>query len=115
MKELYAVGFIVIALSCSTAQAQSIPRFSIEASCRQARSLTPEDRNPYEGCVRDETSARTDLTALWVTSSREHREACVEEAKLGESPSYVELLVCLQMYGGTTSIDPKSRRLRTKS
>jgi hypothetical protein len=94
--------------------AQEIPRFNIAASCRHAQALTVEDRNPYEGCMRDEAAGESHLRATWAEFSGEHRQLCVRETQLGDAPSYVEVLTCLQMYGGNTAGSPLPRRLRQR-
>ena len=55
----------------------------------------------------------------WLTSLKESQMVCGRSAdsdasSIGGAPSYVELLVCLQMYGGSTSVSPHARRLRTR-
>jgi hypothetical protein len=55
----------------------------------------------------------------WLTSLKESQMVCGRSAdsdasSIGGAPSYVELLVCLQMYGGSTSVSPHGRRLRTR-
>ncbi len=102
------------ALWCSAVIAQEIPRIDIEASCRRARALTPEDTNPYAGCVRDETAAASQLRSTWAASSRPHRESCSQETQIAGSPSYVELITCLEMYSGSPSANPLPRRLQPR-
>jgi hypothetical protein len=99
---LLAFGLASSTLWWSAVVAQEIPRIDIEASCRRAQALTAEDTDPYAGCVRDETTAANQLSATWATSSRQHRETCGHETQIVGPPSYVELLTCLQMYGGNT-------------
>ncbi|MGO4405224.1 hypothetical protein AB4Z10_13300 [Bosea sp. RAF48] len=102
------------AMWCSAVIAQEMPRIDIEASCRQARALSPEDTDPYAGCVRDETAAASQLRATWVESSRSHRESCSQETQIASSPSYVELITCLEMYSGSPSANPRPRRLQAR-
>ncbi len=92
------------------AVAQQIPRFDIAASCRSAQALTAEDRDPVQGCMRDEAEAERQLQIVWSGAAATHRETCAAQAKLVGSPSYVEVLTCLQMYQGTTSTAPPHRR-----
>jgi hypothetical protein len=47
--------------------------------------------------VRDEMQARTQLGKQWPGFDAQRREMCVQEASIGGSPSYVDLLTCLQM------------------
>ena len=39
------------------AEAQDVPYFDVDATCRAAPALTPQDRSPYDGCMRDELAA----------------------------------------------------------
>jgi hypothetical protein len=32
------------------AEAQDVPHFDVDATCRAAPALTPQDRSPYDGC-----------------------------------------------------------------
>jgi hypothetical protein len=74
--------------------ADDMPRFDVRPSCRGAASLTPAS---LDSCLRDEESARTALTASWSQFAAPDRARCREETETGGSPSYVELLTCLQM------------------
>ena len=48
-------------------------------------------------CMSDESSARDKLTQQWASFPPGNREHCERVAALGQLPSYVELLTCLQM------------------
>lgn len=92
------------------AAAQQLPRFNIEATCRTAQALTAEDRDPVQGCMRDEADAERQLQALWSGAAANHRETCAAETQVEGAPSYVEVLTCLQMYQGAVSTAPPRRR-----
>jgi hypothetical protein len=94
----------------SGAVAQQLPRFDIEASCRTAQALTAEDRNPVQGCLRDEADAERQLQAIWSGAPSGPRETCAKETQVGGSPSYVDVLTCLQMFQGGASTAPPRRR-----
>ena len=95
----------------STAAAQQLPRLDVEAACRAAPRLLAEDANPYEGCMRDERDAERQLQGMWSGAPPAHRETCAGEAQIGGSPSYVDMLTCLQMAQGTTpTAEPRRRR-----
>jgi hypothetical protein len=105
-----AVG--LLALLATPVFANEPPRFNIEATCRAAQPLGPEDRAPYDGCVRDENEARSQLVEQWARYTDQHRQTCAAETSLGAYPSYVEVLTCLQMYSGgpAPSLRPRLRR-----
>lgn len=46
---------------------------------------------------RDENDARGKLEQDWAQYNPAHRTDCVRFSSLGSSPSYVELLTCLEM------------------
>ena len=77
--------------------AESVPHLDYEATCRAAQPLTPEDKTPYQTCVSDETLARSQLERQWEQLRAAAKGRCIQEAALGGSPSYVELLTCLQL------------------
>jgi hypothetical protein len=93
-----------------TATAQQVPRLDIEATCKAEQPLIAGDRNPYEGCMRDETDAERQLQGMWRSAPAAQRESCAQEAQIGGTPSYVDMLTCLQMAQGTTPTAPPRRR-----
>ena len=109
MRLAFTAAVLVIASSHPSA-AQSFPSFDIEATCREAQPLGPEDRDPYQGCLRDERTARGELQRQWGRFEAANRSTCVEETGVGGYPSHVEVLTCLQMYGGTPTTTLKVRR-----
>ena len=96
----------------STAAAQQLPRLDIEATCRTAPRLLAADANPFEGCMQDERDAERQLQGMWSGAAAAHRETCAGEAQVGGSPSYVDMLTCLQMaQGSTPAAEPRRRRM----
>jgi hypothetical protein len=93
-----------------SAAAQQVPRLNIEATCRAEKPLVAGDPNPYEGCMRDETDAERQLQAMWSSTAAAQRERCGREAQLGGSPSYVDMLTCLQMAQGVAPTKPRRQR-----
>jgi hypothetical protein len=109
MLQAFAAATLLM-LSTKISLAQQLPRFDIEATCREAQPLGPEDRDPYQGCIRDEGQARAELQRQWTRFDPANRTSCVEETGLGGYPSYVEVLTCVQMYSGTPTTALKPRR-----
>ena len=66
----------------------------------------------FQGCIQDETSAESQLRRhLGREASAAHRgKPARRRAQLVGSPSYVDMLVCLQMYQGAASTAPQQRR-----
>jgi hypothetical protein len=104
------IALLVPGVCLSPAAAQQVPRLDIEATCRAAPRLLAEDANPYEGCMRDETDAERELKAMWGSAAAAHRETCAGEAQIGGSPSYVDMLTCLQMAQGAEPTKPRRQR-----
>jgi hypothetical protein len=108
-----SLGYVLLcgALWGSSAMAQQVPRLDIEATCKAEQPLIAGDRNPYEGCMRDETNAERQLQGMWSSAAAGQRETCAQEAQIGGTPSYVDMLTCLQMaQGATPTVPPRRRR-----
>ncbi len=101
---------ILLMLSIASGAAQQLPTFNIEETCRAAHPLGPEDRDPYQGCMKDEGAARNELQRQWMRFEAGNRDLCAEETRVGGYPSYVEVLTCLQMFSGTPATTLKPRR-----
>ncbi|MGH1575019.1 hypothetical protein ACRAWG_35710 [Methylobacterium sp. P31] len=84
-------------LAATSAQADEVPRFNIKAICGEAPSLGQSSQTTDQGCMHDETLARSQLEQQWSGFKAQHRENCIREVSIGGPPSYVALLTCLQM------------------
>jgi hypothetical protein len=80
------------------ALASYVPTIDIDRSCRGAESAALlEDRaRAYQRCVRDEQTAREELSKTWSRIPIDSRQQCTD-VSTESSPSYVELLTCLEM------------------
>jgi len=74
--------------------AEGVPAFDTAPGCRAAAQVAPEG---FNACIRDEQNARTQLASQWETFVASDRASCTQNETTGGSPSYVELLTCLQM------------------
>jgi hypothetical protein len=77
-----------------------VPKFDIARGCRldstQAFDLNAGLDETIKRCISDEQQAQAQLQTQW-SQFREHDKAqCSEIANVGGTPSYVELLTCLQ-------------------
>ncbi|MHB2209789.1 hypothetical protein [Methylobacterium sp. CM6257] len=84
-------------LAATSAHADEVPRFNIKAICGEAPSLGQSAQSTDQGCMHDETLARTQLEQQWSGFKAQRRESCIQEVSIGGPPSYVALLTCLQM------------------
>lgn len=92
-------GLLSISLSASAIVpvADGPPRFDIAASCRDVGKSGGGIGRPASACVDDEQRARDQLATKWSQYPAAQRETCVEGAKLGGPPSYVQVITCLEM------------------
>lgn len=88
---LVAAGTLMTA---SPALAQ-VPDLDIGPTCRAAAGGSFA-KDPKAACERDENRARETLGKLWAGFPADERRRCTSLTKMGGSPSYVELLTCLQ-------------------
>jgi hypothetical protein len=84
--------------------ADAVPRLDVETTCRATHPLTADDKAPYQNCMDDQTRARSALEGGWAGFPPAAKDRCLREATLGGSPSYVELLTCLEL-ARDTAID----------
>jgi hypothetical protein len=77
--------------------ADQVPTLDVAASCRAAANIAIADRQSYDACFKDEMSARDQLAKSWQSFRAVERSTCTSEASSAGAPSYVELLVCLQL------------------
>jgi len=77
--------------------ADGIPTLAYEAGCREAARQDPLQQITAESCMEQERSAREELAKEWGTFTAADRIHCGSLVNIGGTPSYVELLVCMQM------------------
>jgi len=101
---LYAFVALAIGLHAPlAAPADGVPKLNVEPSCRAAAdaaamgALPGANMRDLASCMRDEDEARDTLSTEWAQFSARDKQRCVSETQTGGSPSYVELLVCLEM------------------
>lgn len=74
--------------------ADGVPNFDPAPGCRAAITAMP---GSFEACVKDEQAARARLATEWPGFSAADRGSCDADESVGGTPSYVELLTCLEM------------------
>ncbi|HEY6259382.1 MAG TPA: hypothetical protein VIY51_26685 [Xanthobacteraceae bacterium] len=79
------------------AVADPVPSFNVEPSCRAAASGAAGIKQDMSVCLDDEKGARDQLAKEWGEFAANDRGLCTRLATTGGSPTYTELLVCLQM------------------
>ena len=73
------------------------PKFNIDATCRDVGKSGDGVGGTVNACRADEGKARDELAAKWAQYPAAKRNSCVEGAKLGGPPSYVQVITCLEM------------------
>ncbi|SDS52703.1 hypothetical protein [Bradyrhizobium canariense] len=90
---LMHLPIVIFASLPFTTVADTVPKFDIARECRaEGGSETTQQR-----CAQDEAKARDDLQPQWIQFSAADKGNCIRETSIDETPSYVELLICLQM------------------
>jgi hypothetical protein len=99
---------IILAGSHIVLAAERMPELNIEPSCRAATATGVKGRNE-EICKRDELTARDKLQQDWGRFNDEQRSHCLALSTAGGSPSYVELLTCLEIAKAASELPAESR------
>ena len=74
--------------------AEGVPAFDTAPGCRAAAQAAPEG---FNACMKDEQAAGVTLASQWEKFAASDRATCTQNETAGGSPSYVELLTCLQI------------------
>ncbi|HXL48552.1 MAG TPA: hypothetical protein VN975_07155 [Xanthobacteraceae bacterium] len=90
---------VLLALGGTLLVAEGVPALNVEPGCRAAAKMGDSLSldTSLRQCLADEKSARDELEKEWTQFSPALRERCVATTETGGNPSYVEVLVCLQM------------------
>jgi hypothetical protein len=101
---IIAAPFLFVAPSIVSAA--DAPKFDVEKSCRASFSADAggADRQRVSSCVSDEKTAGDTITKDWASYPGRDREHCQQLATLGGTPSYVEMLTCLQIARDTKTL-----------
>jgi len=84
---------IILTALHPTAVADTVPKYDFAQECRfEGGTKEMQDR-----CATDETQARDQLQKEWIQFSASAKTQCNLEATADSTPSYVELLTCLEM------------------
>jgi hypothetical protein len=76
--------------------ADNVPDFDVAPSCRGASRAAIGNRDA-ESCLKQERSARDELSREWAQFSARDRTTCEHSTSMGGIPSYVEMLTCLEI------------------
>jgi hypothetical protein len=91
-------AMLIISLGLVVPVADTVPRYDVRSTCRAAVALAGgTEGRTVENCMATEDTARKDLEKDWAKTPTAERTQCVGTVAVGGSPSYVELLICLEM------------------
>ncbi|RFA27191.1 hypothetical protein CAI21_15185 [Alkalilimnicola ehrlichii] len=82
-------------LAASVAMAD-IPRFDVEAHCKEVSEFGGSSNMVYNGCIRTEQTSYRELQNVWAEVPTRTRNHCLEIAQFGGA-SYQILHGCIQM------------------
>jgi hypothetical protein len=102
---------IILAGSYIVLAADKMPELNIEPSCRAAAtaSVSIGVNRDENSCKRDENDARAKLDQEWGQFTPSQRAQCVRLSTLGGSPSYVELITCLELTKAAAELPGESK------
>jgi hypothetical protein len=92
-------AMLITSLGLVVTVADTIPRYDVRSTCRKAVAMTSmgEGGRTVENCMSGEDEARKEVEKDWIKIPAAERTQCVSTVRADSSPSYVELLVCLEM------------------
>jgi hypothetical protein len=89
--------FLLLALlaPAALAKAHPVPSLDVARSCRDAQDFGMSDaKQTFQNCMLDEREAKQQLQQKWSQFKPAARRSCIPDTP---SPSYVEMLACLEM------------------
>jgi hypothetical protein len=96
----FAVTAIAAAIALAApgaARPDGPPELDVSISCRAAARGSVTVGGDRQACLNDERTAKDALAKDWSSFSPLARTQCVGMNRTGGPPSYVELLVCLEI------------------
>jgi hypothetical protein len=92
-KMLAHLPIIILTSLHPTPVADELPNYEIARECQSEGG----PKETQDKCATDEKQARDKLQNQWIQYSVSDKAQCNKETNADGSPSYVELLICLQM------------------
>jgi hypothetical protein len=106
------VGLALAAIVASGAQAKRVgavvPTFDVTPSCRTG--VNEGVRNDIKTCLDSEKNARDELVKQWNDFPPADRTLCTQASSMGGSPSYTELITCLEMQRDVRVLNERAAR-----
>ena len=92
-KNAHPVRLLLFASLAFISIADSVPKFDMATECRTEGG----SKAVLARCAEDEAAARDQLPQSWIQSGAADKATCIRETSTDGPPSYVELLMCLEM------------------
>jgi hypothetical protein len=106
MKRSAYLAALGIILAGAPALAQELPKFDLQKTCGVASQNGTE--GTARGCMASEQDARRELERRWTSFKPDSRSRCAQETQIGGSPSYVEVLTCVELAEGNLNPTPRA-------
>ena len=95
---MFMPAMLITSLGLVVPAADTLPRFDVRPTCRAAVTLAAgSEGRTVESCMAGENAALKQLEKQWAKIPGAERTQCIGTVKVGGAPSYVELLICLEM------------------
>ena len=94
---MFPVHVLLLTPYLLIATARSVPSIDVNKTCRLSAQGSSTPGQDVQTCIRAQNDAREELAKEWTTYSAADRQRCTSMASSGYFPSYVELVVCLQI------------------
>ena len=93
--------------------ASAVPTYNVKPTCRQALELFAVTGRTAEMCEATELAARAEIVKGWSHFSEADKSLCAHHGA-HMAPSYVELLVCLEMHRDSRLRSEQEKDQRTQ-
>jgi hypothetical protein len=94
-------GSLALLTAGAALAADKVPELNVDKACHAAAETgvrtAMSSQDDANACSRDESNARGKLDQEWSQFTPPEKDQCVRLSSLGGSPSYVELLTCLEL------------------
>lgn len=95
-----------VPLLCTSAAAQSLPRYDVPSYCQQVADVSGGSSMIYNGCIKMEQEAYDSLKSAWSGIPSRTRSYCDEVAQVSDG-SYSILKGCVEMEADASSNTPE--------
>lgn len=90
-------GLVLAGTGLLLTVADGVPHYDVKPTCRAAIEMMGSQGRTIESCMASETAARDEVAKDWQRVPSEEKTRCLQTALQAGSPSYVELLICVEM------------------